>query len=189
MGNTATTANCYFYSQLVYEKGHWTSCFPLLSYRVEARSTDFVKTTTRTGYRYGCSWTGLQLVSTVLAFAIVWKCKHSFCTLPLLTHIQLKESCTEFSVMLPFFFFKAVFVALWFCFFFSPSRAHKEWATLSTERKKLQVCRSTTTLPTQTETTVLLCTPLQLAGEQIKKLSLQNKLSLLSSFFFSPDEL
>lgn len=118
MGNTATTANCYFYSQLVYEKGHWTSCFPLLSYRVEARSTDFVKTTTRTGYRYGCSWTGLQLVSTVLAFAIVWKYKHSFCTLPLLTHIQLKESCTEFSVMLPFFFFKAVFVALWFCFFF-----------------------------------------------------------------------
>lgn len=51
--------------------------------------------------------------------------------------------------------------------------------------KKLQVCRSTTMLPTQTETTVLLCTPLQPAGEQIKKLSLQNKWSLLSNFFSS----
>lgn len=45
-------------------------------------------------------------------------------------------------------------------------------------------------LPTQTETIVLLCTPLQPAGEQIKKLSLQNKWSLLSNFFFFiPDEL
>ena len=69
-----TTSNCYFYSQLVYGKGHWTSWFLLLSYGVEARSIYFIKATMRTDYGYAVQLNrSTTLVST--AFAIVLRHK------------------------------------------------------------------------------------------------------------------
>lgn len=101
MENMVTTSNCYFYSQLVYGKGHWTSCFLLSSYGVEARSVYFIKATMRTDYRYAVQLNrSTTLVS--IAFAIVLKYKHNFCTLSLLIHVQLKESFTDFTAMLLF---------------------------------------------------------------------------------------
>lgn len=103
MDNMVTTSNCYFYSQLVYGKGHWASWFLLLSYGVEARSIYFIKATMRTDYRYAVQLNrSTTLVSTAFAFAIVLKYKHNFCTLSLLTRVQLKESFTEFTAMLLF---------------------------------------------------------------------------------------
>lgn len=57
----------------------------------------------RTDYRYAVQLNrSTTLVSTAFAFAIVLKYKYNFCTLSLLTHVQLKESFTEFTVMLLF---------------------------------------------------------------------------------------
>lgn len=101
MENMVTTSNCYFYSKLIYGKGHWTSCFLLWNYGVEARSIYFIKATMRTDYRYAVQLNrSTTLAST--AFAIVLKYKYNFCTSSLLTHVQLKESFTEFTAMLLF---------------------------------------------------------------------------------------
>lgn len=55
----------------------------------------------RTDYRYAVQLNrSTTLAST--AFAIVLKYKYNFCTLSLLTHVQLKESFTEFTAMLLF---------------------------------------------------------------------------------------
>lgn len=146
------------------------------SYGVKARSIYFLKATTRTDYRYAVQLNrSTTPVSRAFAFAIVLKYKYktfAHCHFSHMfswrSHLQNLLWCSYFKR--DFFLLLASWV---------------KGATLSTERKKLQVCRSTTMLPTQTETTVLLCTPLQPAREQIKKLGLQNKWSLLSNFFSS----
>lgn len=130
----------------------------------------------RTDYRYAVQLNrSTTLVSRAFVFAIVLKYKYKTFAHCHFSHMFSWRS--HLRNLLRCSYFKRDFFLL--------LASWLKGATLSTERKKLQVCRSTTMLPTQTETTVLLCTPLQPAGEQIKKLSLQNKWSLPSNFFSS----